>query len=188
MIRPARECFSSCSRVICQLVQSTAQHEVQGSAACVHLSESLSTNILHSQIRKLLIEISRGDLGFDCQHAHSRSVVSSESVPIKSFTMLPSVTTTSVGSLVPNLPLSHTRLRILSQSYVGGRVVRAAGKRSGAGISAEAAAVHDSTPPPFHLAFPVHDLALAREFYGGKLGLQEGRSSRTWVRMPATES
>ncbi|MEO8635782.1 MAG: VOC family protein [Gemmatimonadales bacterium] len=35
--------------------------------------------------------------------------------------------------------------------------------------------------PPFHLAFPVHDLALARQFYGGLLGCAEGRSSDAWV-------
>ena len=35
--------------------------------------------------------------------------------------------------------------------------------------------------PPFHLAFPVHDLAAAREFYGGRLGCPEGRSSDQWV-------
>lgn len=34
---------------------------------------------------------------------------------------------------------------------------------------------------PFHLAFPVHDLAAAREFYGGLLGCPEGRSSDEWV-------
>lgn len=34
---------------------------------------------------------------------------------------------------------------------------------------------------PFHLAFPVHDLAAARTFYGGLLGCREGRSSDTWV-------
>ena len=33
----------------------------------------------------------------------------------------------------------------------------------------------------FHLAFPVHDLAAAREFYGGVLGCPEGRSSDIWV-------
>lgn len=37
------------------------------------------------------------------------------------------------------------------------------------------------TPPPFHLAFPVHDLAAARRFYGGVLGCQEGRSSNDWI-------
>lgn len=37
------------------------------------------------------------------------------------------------------------------------------------------------TPPLFHLAFPVHDLAAARRFYGGVLGCREGRSSETWV-------
>ena len=35
--------------------------------------------------------------------------------------------------------------------------------------------------PPFHLAFPVHNLAAARAFYGGLLGCREGRSSAQWV-------
>ena len=34
---------------------------------------------------------------------------------------------------------------------------------------------------PFHLAFPVHDLALARQFYGGLMGCPEGRSSPEWI-------
>ena len=34
---------------------------------------------------------------------------------------------------------------------------------------------------PFHLAFPVHDLALARRFYGEMLGCPEGRSADEWV-------
>ncbi|CDM65018.1 VOC family protein [Pyrinomonas methylaliphatogenes] len=34
---------------------------------------------------------------------------------------------------------------------------------------------------PFHLAFPVHDLEAARQFYGGVLGCDEGRSSDTWI-------
>jgi uncharacterized protein len=34
---------------------------------------------------------------------------------------------------------------------------------------------------PFHLAFPVHDLAAARAFYGGVLGCAEGRSAAEWV-------
>jgi hypothetical protein len=34
---------------------------------------------------------------------------------------------------------------------------------------------------PFHLAFPVHDLAAARAFYGGLLGCREGRSSDQWI-------
>jgi extradiol dioxygenase family protein len=34
---------------------------------------------------------------------------------------------------------------------------------------------------PFHLAFPVHDLAAARSFYGELLGCPEGRSSDEWV-------
>ena len=35
--------------------------------------------------------------------------------------------------------------------------------------------------PPFHLAFPVHDLAAARSFYGELLGCPEGRSSDEWI-------
>ena len=35
--------------------------------------------------------------------------------------------------------------------------------------------------PPFHLAFPVDDLAAARSFYGGVLGCPEGRSADDWV-------
>ena len=34
---------------------------------------------------------------------------------------------------------------------------------------------------PFHLAFPVHDLDVARAFFGGLLGCAEGRSSPEWV-------
>ena len=34
---------------------------------------------------------------------------------------------------------------------------------------------------PFHLAFPVHDLAAARRFYGGVLGCAEGRSAAQWI-------
>lgn len=49
--------------------------------------------------------------------------------------------------------------------------------------------------PPFHLAFPVRDLAEARRFYGELLGCPEGRSSpngsisismatRSWLTWP----
>ena len=35
--------------------------------------------------------------------------------------------------------------------------------------------------PPFHLAIPVHDLAVTRAFYGELLGCPEGRSSESWI-------
>jgi extradiol dioxygenase family protein len=38
-----------------------------------------------------------------------------------------------------------------------------------------------TTLTPFHIAFPVDDLAAAREFYGGVMGCPEGRSAETWV-------
>ncbi len=34
---------------------------------------------------------------------------------------------------------------------------------------------------PFHLAFPVRDLAEARHFWGSVMGCPEGRSSETWI-------
>ena len=37
------------------------------------------------------------------------------------------------------------------------------------------------TLPPFHLAFPVDDLAAARRFYGELLGCPEGRSAEQWI-------
>ncbi len=38
-----------------------------------------------------------------------------------------------------------------------------------------------NTIQPFHLAFPVHDLAAARQFYGEVMGCEEGRSSPHWI-------
>jgi extradiol dioxygenase family protein len=38
-----------------------------------------------------------------------------------------------------------------------------------------------TTRPGFHLAIPVDDLVKARDFYGGVLGLSEGRSASAWV-------
>jgi extradiol dioxygenase family protein len=34
---------------------------------------------------------------------------------------------------------------------------------------------------PFHLAIPVHDISVARAFYGGLLACAEGRSAERWV-------
>jgi len=34
---------------------------------------------------------------------------------------------------------------------------------------------------PFHIAFPVDDLAAARHFYGSVLGCPEGRSAADWI-------
>ncbi len=35
--------------------------------------------------------------------------------------------------------------------------------------------------PPFHLAFPVTDLAATREFFAGILGCKVGRESERWI-------
>lgn len=39
----------------------------------------------------------------------------------------------------------------------------------------------NSDPVPFHLAVPVDDIDAAREFYGGVLGLERGRSDVRWT-------
>lgn len=38
-----------------------------------------------------------------------------------------------------------------------------------------------SALPPFHIAFPVHDIAAARAFWGELMGCSEGRSAAHWV-------
>lgn len=38
-----------------------------------------------------------------------------------------------------------------------------------------------TTLTPFHLAIQVRDLEEARDFYGAKMGLPEGRSSEHWI-------
>lgn len=40
---------------------------------------------------------------------------------------------------------------------------------------------HVPDVPRFHLAMPVDDLEAARAFYGGTLGLEQGRSSESWI-------
>ncbi len=45
----------------------------------------------------------------------------------------------------------------------------------------QAPATNPAPLSPFHLAFPVHDLAQARLFYGEMLGCPEGRSADDWV-------
>ena len=45
----------------------------------------------------------------------------------------------------------------------------------------QAPATNPALMSPFHLAFPVHDLAAARRFYGETLGCPEGRSSDEWI-------
>ena len=47
--------------------------------------------------------------------------------------------------------------------------------------TAAAPVANSARLPPFHLAFPVHDIARARAFYGDLLGCPEGRSAHDWV-------
>ena len=60
----------------------------------------------------------------------------------------------------------------------GVRVINTSGRRAASNMT-------DKYPQPapgspFHYAFPVHNLEMAKEFYGGVLGCAEGRSSDKW--------
>jgi hypothetical protein len=75
---------------------------------------------------------------------------------MKSFTIIRRSLPTTVSTLqVTHRQNQHYSKRLLSTQFT---------------IDAEPA-----PGSPFHLAIPVHDLNLAREFYGGLLGLKEGQ-------------
>jgi len=73
-----------------------------------------------------------------------------------------------------------------TENDVSGSTARSLHTRGGGndeGATKEVKYVTLSEPAPgtpFHIAFPVHDLAVAKEFYGTILGCQEGRSSEKW--------
>jgi len=58
----------------------------------------------------------------------------------------------------------------------------AAARRTGAAAARRAFETRALPAPgsPFHHAFPVHDLEVAKKFYGDVLGCEEGRSSTKW--------
>uniref|UniRef100_A0A7R9YFL1 VOC domain-containing protein n=1 Tax=Pinguiococcus pyrenoidosus TaxID=172671 RepID=A0A7R9YFL1_9STRA len=49
-----------------------------------------------------------------------------------------------------------------------------------ASLSSSSSSAGGHPIPPFHYAFPVHDLKAAKSFYGGVMGCSEGRSSVHW--------
>lgn len=75
-----------------------------------------------------------------------------------------------------------------STSRVSPFLVRCLSTRGGSGTKETTAAsipayetLSNPAPgSPFHHAFPVHDLELAKNFYGNVLGCKEGRSSEKW--------
>lgn len=70
----------------------------------------------------------------------------------------------------------------LEQGVLGGLCSDVSAQLTGpVASSAPYTAPETSMPHPFHLALPVHDLALARAFYGDHLGCSEGRSALRWV-------
>eukprot|EP00977_Amphora_coffeiformis_P013485 scaffold3571_cov176-Amphora_coffeaeformis.AAC.1 len=93
-------------------------------------------------------------------------------------------------SLATAARLETTRQSLLTVSgYHQNRQYRFLSVRGGGGGETDN---HHQEPPayetradpapgtPFHFAFPVHDLELAKDFYGRILGCEEGRSSAKW--------
>ena len=83
--------------------------------------------------------------------------------------------TTSSASLAARLE-TH-------QLVFWGQQHRALSVRGGASddtVPAYETLAHPAPGTPFHYAFPVHDLELAKDFYGRVLGCEEGRSSAKW--------
>ena len=70
-------------------------------------------------------------------------------------------------------------------SFLQGRALSVRGGAAAADDAQDAPAYETLAQPapgsPFHYAFPVHDLELARDFYGRILGCAEGRSSAEWT-------
>ena len=83
-------------------------------------------------------------------------------------------------AVTPGLARAEQPTMRLTQNLAGIRA-RALSVRGGADSVPSYETLSAPAPgSPFHLAFPVHDLQLAKEFYGGILGCQEGRSSEKW--------
>lgn len=75
---------------------------------------------------------------------------------------------------------STMRLLAGTTNLAAGWILLWRGRRAAAAGAATKAPA-DPDLRPFHHAFPVHDLAAARDFYGRVLGCPEGRSSDAWI-------
>src|SRR5690606_13719152 len=84
----------------------------------------------------------------------------------------------SGSSAATSLPVGRRRRRLRRRR----RQMRKASLGAlASGQMAKPLAGRSMSLPPFHLAFPVDDLAAARAFYGQLLGCPEGRSADHWV-------
>ncbi len=91
-------------------------------------------------------------------------------------------TLASLTSLVRASPAARSFLNSgLSSSRAAAIFALRGGSTRQQSSSTEFAKLAEPAPgSPFHYAFPVHDLSVAKEFYGNILGCVEGRSSEKW--------
>jgi hypothetical protein len=84
------------------------------------------------------------------------------------------------NSVIPNVDTKCSRSRCLSTRGGDSGEEHDSGANS-ISSGTKYTVLSDPAPgSPFHYAFPVHDLTIAKEFYGNILGCEEGRSSEKW--------
>ena len=77
--------------------------------------------------------------------------------------------------------LMSSSFLLRSRPQLSHSAIRGLNSRGGEGREPNYQKLDDPAPgSPFHHAFPVHDLSIAKEFYGSVLGCKEGRSSEKW--------
>lgn len=117
------------------------------------------------------------------------STFATGSLPVK-FLVSPSRRSISIGSARAFLAIQNVRsLHVIGIPRGGGG--NSNGNIADRSLSTDATTTNNTAQKyvklsdpapgsPFHLALPVHDLEVAKEFYGNVLGCAEGRSSAKW--------
>lgn len=102
---------------------------------------------------------------------------------LRSLAALASLTTLARGNSASRtfLVASSSRALVVSHHVKPLFAIRGGSTRSKSSNTTEYVKLSQPAPgSPFHYAFPVHDLELAKHFYGEILGCAEGRSSDKW--------
>ena len=86
----------------------------------------------------------------------------------------------SLGITTPSPSTHHTRAASFASSRRGMATESTSSTPASSSNTEYVTLAQPAPGSPFHYAFPVHDLALAKEFYGNVLGCEEGRSSDKW--------
>lgn len=97
---------------------------------------------------------------------------------LRSLTTLASLTTLVKANLAGRALLFRNHALAASSHNV--LSIRGGSTRSKSSDTDSVQVSHPAPGSPFHYAFPVHDLEVAKHFYGEIIGCAEGRSSDKW--------